>query len=116
MNPGDKAESFGRYRRALKNGDFIQRSYEANKECLYYVQVAGGKAIEHTSASNNQDPTGARDNHGDRCVADVVANYGLYVLKDNKVTIPEPETPYFSFAGRKQRQETKLRDREEVWA
>ena len=116
LNPGDKAEAFGRYRRALKEGTFIQRSYEANRECLFYVQVAGGKAIEHTSASNSQDPTGARDNHGDRCVADVMANYGLYVLQDNKVAIPKPETPYFSFAGRKQRHEAKLREREEVWA
>jgi hypothetical protein len=115
MNPGDKAEAFGRYRRALKDGTFIQRSYEANKECNFYIQVVGGKGIEHSSSLNNQDPTGARDNHGDRCVADVVANYALYVLKDNTVTIPEPETPYFSFAGRKQRHEAKLREREEVW-
>ena len=115
LNPGDKAEAFGRYRRALKNQSFIQRSYEANKECLFYVQVAGGKGIEHTNALNSQDPTGARENHGDRCVADVMANYGLYVMQDGKVAIPEPEVPYFSYAGRRARLEAKLKERDEVW-
>ena len=116
LNPGDKAEAFGRYRRALKEGKFIQRSYFANKECLSYIQVVGGKGIEHAGAMNSQDPTGARDNHGDRCVADVMANYGLYVLKDNKIVTPKEEVPFFSYAGRKARQEAKFREREEVWA
>ena len=115
LNPGDKAEAFGRYRRALKESSFIQRSYEANKECLSYIQVVGGKGIEHVAALNSQDPTGARDNHGDRCVADVLANYGLYVLQDGKVAIPEPEVPYFSYAGRRARLEAKLKERDEVW-
>ncbi|MBE3144999.1 MAG: hypothetical protein IMZ61_13940 [Planctomycetes bacterium] len=116
LNPGDKAEAFGRYRRALKDGTFIQRSYEANKECLYYVQIAGGKGIEHTTAIHCQDPTGARENHGDRCVADVMANYGLYVLKDGRIKPIIETIPHFCYASRKQRYETKLREREEVWA
>ena len=116
LNPGDKAEAFGRYRRALKEGTFVQRSYEANKECLFYISVPGGKSIEHTSAINTQDPTGARDNHGDRCVADVMANYALYYLKDSTVYQREPEIPENCFAARRRQWEAKQREREEVWA
>jgi hypothetical protein len=116
LNPGDKAEAFGRYRRALKEGTFVQRSYEANKECLFYVQVAGGKAIEHTTAMSSQDPTGARENHGDRCVADVMANYGLYVLKDGRVPQHKEVIPENCFAARRTAFDNKLKEREEVWA
>jgi hypothetical protein len=115
MNPGDKAESFGRYRRALKESTFIQRSYEANHECLFYIQVVGGKAIEHVNAINNQDPTGARDNHGDRCIADVLANYALYVMKSNVINPVEPEIPLNCFAARRLAYEAKIRKEEEVW-
>jgi hypothetical protein len=116
LNPGDKAEAFGRYRRALKEGTFVQRSYEANKECAFYEQVAGGKGIEHSSARNSVDPTGARDNHGDRCVADVMLNYAYYVLSSGKLPLPEPKTPENSFAARRDRWEQKQREKEEVWA
>jgi hypothetical protein len=116
LNPGDKAEAFGRYRRSLKDGTFVQRSYEANHECLFYVQVAGGKAIEHISAANSQDPTGARENHGDRCVADVMANFALWMFKNQKVRFPEPNIPDNCFAARRAAYEAKLRrQKEEVW-
>ena len=115
LNAGDKAEAFGRYRAALKAGTFIQRSYEANKECLQYVQVIGSKAIEHTAAAHSQDPTGARENHGDRCVADVMANYGLYVMQSNKAIFAEPEVPQNCFAARRAAWEAKLRQEDLVW-
>ena len=115
LNPGDKAESFGRYRRALKDGTFIQRSYEANKECLFFVQVAGSQAIEHTAAASSQDPTGARTNHGDRCTADVMANYALYVFKDHVIPEPEETTPEHCYAARRKAYEDKLRQEDEVW-
>jgi hypothetical protein len=116
LNPGDKAEAFGRQRRAIKEGTFVQRSYEANKEYYFYVQVVGGQAIEHINAINSQDPTGARANHGDRCVADVMLNYGFYVLKNDKQAAPDTTVPENSFAGRRAAYERKLREREEVWA
>src|SRR4030043_1454681 len=52
----DRADAFGKYRKALKDKAFTQRSYEANKECLAYVQTA--KGIEHSGAMNTHDPTG----------------------------------------------------------
>ena len=116
LNPGDKAEAFGKYRKALKDGTFIQRSYEANKECLFYIQVVGGRAIEHTSASNSQDPTGARESHGDRCVADVMANYGLYVFRNENIVDTAPPMSEYCFAARRKRYENRMREREEVWA
>jgi len=115
MLVGDKADAFARYRRALKEGSFIQRSFEANKECLFYIQVAGSRNIEHVSSVHNQDPTGARENHGDRCVADVVANYALYVLHSNIVKPPQETLPDNCFASRRKRWESRQREREEVW-
>jgi hypothetical protein len=116
LNPGDKADAFGRYRRALKEGTFIQRSYEANKECLFYIQVSGGQGIEHTAASNSQDPTGARANHGDRAVADVMANYALYVLRKKDPVREAPKEPEFCFKARREQYESKLREKEGAWA
>jgi hypothetical protein len=116
LNPGDKAEAFGRYRRALRDGSFVQRSYEANKECLSYQQVAGGRGIEHVGAAKNQDPTGARDNHGDRCIADVMANYGLYVNKENVVRPTGPRRPVSCYASRREAYEQRLKESEDVWA
>jgi len=116
LNPGDKAEAFGKYRRALKDGTFIQRSYEANRECLFYRHTAGQQAIEHTDAANTQDPTGARTNHGDRCVADVLANFGVIILKDRiPLAVPDSQ-PVGCFRSRRDAYEKKLKDKEEAWA
>jgi hypothetical protein len=115
MNPGDKADAFGKYRRALKEGAFVQRSYEANKECLYYVQVAGSQTVEHTSAQTSQDPTGARASHGDRCVADVVANFALNDIAKKTSLRQQPEYAESSFAGRRRAWEQKQSDQNEDW-
>ena len=116
MNPGDKADAFGKYRRALKDGTFIQRSYEANKECLYFRHMPGNQAIEHTAAATSIDPSGARTNHGDRCTADVVANFAMHTLKDKS---PKPiieEKPLSCFGKRRDEYETRIREKDEVWA
>ena len=79
-------------------------------------RFTAGKGIEHSTARNSQDPTGARENHGDRCVADVVANYALYWLKNETVVAPKKVVPEHSFAGRRIAWERKQRELEEVWA
>lgn len=115
LNPGDKADCFGKYRLALKCHTFIQRSYEANKECLFYVQVAGHEAIEHIGAINAQDPTGARTSHGDRAISDIMANYGLYVLKEKNPQVTEPKEPEDCFGARRREYVQKIKEAEEVW-
>jgi len=115
LNPGDKAEAFGKYRQALKAGTFVQRSYEANRECLFYRHTAGQQAIEHTAAASSQDPTGARTNHGDRCVADVLANFACIILRNTTPKIQEDATPASCYKRRRDEYERKLKERDEVW-
>jgi len=115
MNPGDKADAFGKYRKALHDHTFIQRSYEANKETLFFTQVAGGKGIEHTASRSSQDPTGARESHGDRCTADVVTNYGLYHMRENKPEQPKEKEPEHCYKARRRAYEQKLKDEDEGW-
>lgn len=70
-----KTALFGEYRRALGN-EFINHSAEAVKECYDYVYLPGG-SIGHCRSAGSIDPTGAKENHGDRVVADALCWKGL---------------------------------------
>jgi len=109
LNPDEKKSVLGGYRRALKDKTFTQRSHEANQECLGYVFTAGN-SIEHSSAVNTVDPSGARDNHGDRVIADALANKALELLgSGNKVTEPEKKMPANCYAARRKEYEKQLK-------
>ena len=100
LNPREKKAIFGKYRRALKEKSFIQRSHEANQKCLAYIFTTGNK-IEHTTAVKSVDPSGAGDSHGDRCVADACANKCLELLgAKNLLDVPANE-PRHCWAARK---------------
>ena len=114
LNPKEKGALFGKYRKALKEKTFIQRSHEANQECLAYIFTTGNK-IEHTKAVGSIDPSGAGDSHGDRCVADACANKCLELLGVKNISEGQsPEPPSNSWAGRKREAEQKKR-REAEW-
>tara|TARA_R100001082_G_scaffold12550_1_gene6623 strand:+ start:1466 stop:3196 length:1731 start_codon:yes stop_codon:yes gene_type:complete len=68
----EKIALLGNYRRLLSNGKFINRSREALKECLEYVFTQAGGVV-HSRSRNGLDPSGAKDNHGDRVIADSLA-------------------------------------------
>jgi hypothetical protein len=75
----NKRAVLGEYRRALNTFSFINRSEAALRDTLEYVHMPNG-SVEHSangsvehSASETADPTGARANHGDRCIADALA-------------------------------------------
>ncbi len=72
LNTKERAAILGLYRRSLKDRDFIQRSHEANQECLEYIQKTSEEII-HSSAANNIDPSGAGMSHGDRVISDALA-------------------------------------------
>lgn len=71
-----KRAVFGDYRRALLDGSFINRSKDAMEELREIVYAANG-AIEHSKAIRTIDPSGARENHGDRPTADALCCYAL---------------------------------------
>lgn len=71
-----KRAVFGDYKRALLDGRFINRCRDAMVELREIVYTATG-SIEHAKASRTVDPTGARENHGDRPTADALCCYAL---------------------------------------
>ena len=113
LNPKEKRAIFGKYRRSLKDKTFIQRSHEANQECLAYIFTTGNK-IEHTTAVKSVDPSGAGDSHGDRCVADACANKCLELLGMKNLLEVPVNMPRNCWASRKREYEQKKR-KEKEW-
>lgn len=111
LNPKEKSALLGLYRRSLKDAAFIQRSHEANQECLEYIHKTGND-IEHSSAVNSIDPSGAGASHGDRTIADALAAKGVQFLA-KKVTARSGIAPRRSHAARVRRRELKARKRKE---
>ncbi len=57
------------YRDALHKGRFKESSKVALRECRYYIRQIEGNKIVHSGSASTDDPSGAKDNHGDRVVA-----------------------------------------------
>jgi hypothetical protein len=75
-----KMDLLTKYRWALQEGYFTNPSEISIREAGQYVTVGGGR-LEFVSASaDDTDPTDAGENHGDRCIADAVANAGMEYL------------------------------------
>ena len=62
---------FAGYRRMLKTRDFVNRSAAALDQCLLIeYNVRGG--VRHGKEDLTDDPSGAKVNHADMCVADAI--------------------------------------------
>ena len=93
----------GEYRSAVEKGECVNRSKLALEEALEYVFGADG-SIEHSRSKSKTDPSGAKANHGDRCIADALAWKALR----ERVHAPAAETrviPVGSLAWRNNRRE-----------
>lgn len=76
------------YRSALSTRQMLNPSHEALEECLFFIHTSKGK-VEHSNLSDQEDPTGARGNHGDRVIADALAwkmVKGMYAKGESKPT------------------------------
>jgi hypothetical protein len=60
------------YRMALQRRWICNRSKQALEECLKFKYNTQGK-VEHDQEFGGDDPSGARENHGDRVIADALA-------------------------------------------
>lgn len=98
-----KSILLGEYRRTLKEGLFVNRSEHALREAGEYIVSATGK-IGHCRSFGADDPTRARENHGDRVIADALCSM---VLVECRVPVPEvaEEIPVSCIARRKQEYE-----------
>ncbi len=61
------------YRTDLAKGRFVNRSEAALEECKFYIEMQTG-GLEHSKSQRTNDPTGAKENHGDRVIADALAS------------------------------------------
>lgn len=100
------------YRHAVDCGEFTNHSREALAETLQYVVAENG--TYYHAGSKGDDPTGARTNHGDRVIADALANR---LLKDAAAPplVPEQVVPVGSIAHRMREQAKAAREKEYVW-
>jgi len=72
----NKRALYADYRDALQNGRFLNRSKDALSECREIVYTSNGW-IQHSKTNSSMDPSGARENHGDRPTADALLNLGM---------------------------------------
>ncbi|MDO8303732.1 MAG: hypothetical protein Q7T18_10865, partial [Sedimentisphaerales bacterium] len=83
-----KLALLGDYRKALAGGDFLNRSYQALRECREYIFTQSG-SVEHARSVNTIDPTGAKENHGDRCIADALLYKGMKSISMAKSVVQD---------------------------
>ncbi len=106
------------YGAALCNGQFHEPSAEGLKECYDYRFLEGGK-IAHYKEVSAEDPSGARDNHGDRVSANAVALRGAAGISEPvpiDESSQEPSYPCFYQEMRDHRiAQRARRRREEGW-
>ena len=113
-----KVDMFTKYRWALQEGFFQNPSQESIQEAGQYATVGGGR-LEYLSVSADvADPTDAMENHGDRCVADAVANIAMEYLGGGSVLAeqtehqrknPQPEKGSFLHRQQQARKAEKLK-------
>lgn len=98
-NPKTKPVLLGSYRTALETRAIINRSLHALNEAQYYQYMSDG-SIAHAGSLNKMDPSGARENHGDRVIGDAVANHVISIWSQKKPKPSEPEIPVNCMAAR----------------
>tara|TARA_R110001592_G_scaffold182683_3_gene426053 strand:+ start:4909 stop:6624 length:1716 start_codon:yes stop_codon:yes gene_type:complete len=102
----EKRSIYSDYRTALSTSHFINRSMDALRECKEIVFAATGW-ITHSRSLRTIDPSGARENHGDRPTADALLWRGMQ--KPSPVRMPNVGTPEGSMLWRRQLIEDKKR-------
>lgn len=116
------------YRADLSSRSFLNRSVRALEECNFFIRNARG-VVEHSQAetgyselTGEQDPSGARANHGDRVIADALCakmcresgQSGQRVRqKEQQQAAREPSV--MSIAGRRALAARKSQDEENRW-
>jgi len=101
------------YRQALKERKYVNYSKAALEECLQISYGPNGIVI-NSASSGKQDPTGAKDNHGDRPTADALSWKAMGGSAG--LPPPPPEIRPGSLAWRiEQDRLERSREREEDW-
>ena len=108
-SPNDKdarSTVYREYARALNSGEFINRDALSLTECLDIVNDASGIVINYR-AGTGTDPSGAKDNHGDRPTADALC--WKIMQGGQRVVAPAPVVRVGSLAWRMKEHEAARR-------
>ena len=89
----------GSYRAGVENSKIVNRSKIALEETLEYIFDAKG-GVAHSRENSKTDPTGAKKNHGDRVMADALAQHGLTARRTAPPKLEKQKAPYGSLAWR----------------
>lgn len=99
------------YRKKLCGGYFRLRSQPALDEHRQYVYLPTGMP-GFAGMGDDEDPSGAKSNHGDRVMGCALASMGLDEAIETEAATPD--VPEWSFAGRRQKWEADQRAKTEV--
>ncbi len=88
------------YRGALTDRLITNRSEQALLETLEFVFL-GDKWVDHISLDEVEDPSGARDQHGDRVIADALVAKVINKQPRQEVVVKK-EASVYSLAGRRE--------------
>lgn len=102
-NKDNKKSVHSALRAAMSVGEFVNQDADAVRECGQIVYLADG-GVGHSKERGEIDPSGARDNHGDRPTADALA-WHLAKQVDRVEQKKEKPIPDSSVAHRKRQWE-----------
>ena len=113
-----KHDLLSKYRYALEEGFFSNPHEVALRECLAYTIGAAGRVEYESFGLEIADPAAAGQMHGDRVIADALANYGMEelggpaqaaLMAKNTVPMSELNPPDGSFLMRRKVRERRDR-------
>jgi hypothetical protein len=99
-SPKAKLELLTDYRSALYKRWFVNPSDKALEECTQFRYTADGM-VEHSSENTTSTPTDARDNHGDRTIADALCSMLVTKSRRDAEVKKEPAQVINSLAYRR---------------
>jgi len=105
----NKYQLLSQFRGALADRVVCVRSEQTLLECLEYLFL-GNNWVEHSSLNDNEDPSGARDQHGDRVIAAALA---VKVMDDQPKQVTEVRTDYSPLSVMGRREMVKALEREQ---
>jgi hypothetical protein len=88
----------GEYRSDLAGGRIVNRSELAVAQCEEYIFTGNG--VEHNAERGGEDPSGNKEQHGDRVIADALAARGM--RNQVRPKKDQPATPLGCFAWRRE--------------
>jgi hypothetical protein len=104
----NKYQLLSQFRGALADRVVCTRSEQTLLEALEYLFL-GNNWVEHSSLNENEDPSGARDQHGDRVIAAALA---VKVMDDQPKAVTEVRTDHSPLSVMGRRQMVKAQEQE----